>query len=182
MSANGETSGYEVPSIWLPSLYAGAGVGLLSGLPYIEDVNKACCALVIGCGFLASFLYSKHCRAAGAPFSPGRGALVGLFAGVVHGVVSSVVSSIVLHFSGGFQKVLDKVDEAMASNPQAAEMAGKVMDFLETIGPFGIFVISLVFAVIAGAIFATIGGLIGGAVFKIQPDLESEMPEQPPLD
>ena len=59
------------PSMLKPTLIGGGVAGLLGGLPLIGAINACCCALIIGGGFLAAFLYSKECQGVGAEFRAG---------------------------------------------------------------------------------------------------------------
>ncbi len=78
------------PSMLKPTLIAGVITGVVASIPVLGDVTMMmCCAPVIGCGFLASYLYSKDCRGTGAPFRAGRGALVGWVSGVWFTLISS---------------------------------------------------------------------------------------------
>ena len=50
-----------------PSLIAGAAFGAASGIPLLNCANLACCALAIGGGFLASYLWLKQAGPMAAP-------------------------------------------------------------------------------------------------------------------
>ena len=159
----------SAPSIWMPALIGGGIFGLLSGIPFVGALNCACCSLVIASGFVAAFLYSKECRKSNVEFRAGSGAKVGLMAGLVHGVVWTAVS-------GVFQAIFDseasfeEAIEQIRSNPQIPpEMADNFVRLFEFLSSAGILVFLFLFLAL-GVIFATIGGLIGGAAFKVEPE------------
>ena len=155
----------KAPSMLMPALIAGGSFGFVSGLPLS---NCACCLWAAGAGFLAAFLYSKNCKSSGAQFDTGKGGVVGLLAGTVFGIVGAVVNSVFSLLTGGLD--IDSMREAinanpMISDPQAAEQA---IQIFESVGPmFFIMVFALIWIVI-GVLFAALGGLIGGAVFKVE--------------
>lgn len=166
----------QQPSMLGPVLIAGGAFGFLSGLPFVGALNCLCCALVVACGFVAAYLYSKPCKDAGVRFAAGNGALVGLVAGLVHGVVATVIGGIAQLASGGaeWQQAIDQIEQVGQMDPQAIET---ITRFMESTGPFVLALIGLLFWFVMGAIFATIGGAIGGAVFKHEPP-----PPQPVYD
>jgi hypothetical protein len=170
----------QTPSIWMPSLIAGGVFGVLSGMPLIGALNCACCALVIGCGVLAAFLYSRSCREAGVGFRPGRGALVGLAAGLFHALAATVISTIANLIVGDFERSLEQMQQFMPPDPEAAEAVERMVEIMESLGPIGMFFIGLIFWVVLSSIFATIGGLIGGALFKVEIEPEAPLPGTPP--
>ena len=57
----------QAPSMLKPALISGVAFGVAGSIPVVNWINCACCALIIGCGFFAAFLYSKDSRAAGFP-------------------------------------------------------------------------------------------------------------------
>jgi hypothetical protein len=58
----------QAPSMLKPALISGVAFGVAGAIPFVSALNCFCCALVIGSGMLASFLYSKESRAAGHRF------------------------------------------------------------------------------------------------------------------
>jgi hypothetical protein len=165
----------QAPSMLKPTLIGGMVFGLIGGLPFISMLNCACCSLVIGGGFLASYLYSKECRREGAGFRPGGGALVGLVAGLFYAIAQTVVDGI-------FKKIMPQPDpqqivdmlEQFEMPPESIDMA---MKFMEGAGTFMGMVFLFFLVLLVAAVFSTIGGLIGGAVFKVTP--EAKPPEAP---
>ena len=80
------------PSKTVPILAGGLFLGALSAIPPISFLNCACCILVIGGGFLASYLYMKDYPSDQPRVTYGDGALLGLLAGLFGAVVDTVIS------------------------------------------------------------------------------------------
>ena len=172
----------QAPSMLKPVLISGLAFGVAGGLPFIGAINCFCCALVVGSGMLASFLYSKESSAAGIAFRPGNGATVGLVTGLVCGAVTGVLSTIISRGTAmnDWQEAIEQMQTAGADIPP--ETLDQITAFLETSGP-AVFALGMVFlCLVCGAIFGTIGGLIGGSVFKVepQPPVQEQAPPPPP--
>ena len=150
-----------------PALIGGVALGVLSALPLIGPLGNACCCLwVVGGGMLAANLLQQN-RA--APITPADGLLVGLLAGLI-GAAAHAAISIPLNL------LLGPAERAMAQ--RFIEMAPpEVRDTFERYAgradrPFsiGFFIVAqivgLMFWACVGAIFASIGGVLGSAIFK----------------
>lgn len=164
------------PNLWMPAFIGGGAGGLLSAIPYVDALNCVCCSLVIGSGFLAAFLYSKQFKDSSMTFGAGNGALVGVVAGVFYAVVNGLASWLKARVTGvGFEEAIEEAIAQLESNPQIpAEQLDPIIAFMES---GGVLVVGIVFSVAIALIFATIGGLIGGAVFKVEPSA----PAPPPI-
>jgi hypothetical protein len=162
------------------TLIGGATVGLVAGLPVIGALNYLCCSLFISGGFLAAYLYSRDCQKAGFEFRPGSGAQVGLVSGLFFSVVMSI---------GWFvqMKMVDIDDtlerlEKFNFDPEAVDGAVQLIEYLQS--PLGALVGFFAILLLA-AVFSTLGGLIGGAVFKVEappaaPPTIGQTPPPPP--
>jgi len=170
----------QPPSMLKSALISGAAFGVAGAIPVVNWINCACCALIIGCGFLAAFLYSKECRAAGFAFQPGNGATVGLVSGLFYGVVSGVLGGLINATvgMGDWEEVIEQIEMSGADIDPA--VLDQVSQFMESSGGLMMFLIGLFFALLFGAIFATIGGLIGGSVFKVEPQAPAQEQAPPP--
>ncbi len=155
------------PSMLKATLMGGAAFGFLGAVPLLGALNCACCSLVVGAGFVAAFLYSRDCEKQHAAFSPGSGAIVGLVAGMFYAVTNALASAL-LHLVVGtdFEEVLAQLEDRGVAIPPEAE---PFFDFFTHASP--ILLVSLLFCfwLLVGAVFSTLGGVIGGAVFKVVP-------------
>jgi type IV secretory pathway TrbD component len=169
----------QPPSMLKPALISGVAFGVAGAIPVINFINCACCALIIGCGFLAAYLQSQQCKAAGVEFGSGAGAQVGLLSGLVYGVVSAVLSTLLNAALGvgDIQETLAQMEELGTIDPQVMEQISR---FMESTGPAVLVLFGLFFALLFGAIFATIGGLIGGSVFKAEGGQQPPTAQTPP--
>ena len=146
------------------ALIGGGVFGVLAALPYINMINVVCCALYIGGGVLAAYLYLKdQPPAEKTPY--GDGALVGLIAGAIGGVVTTIVGALVLASGlgpdmGDPGAALDQLDQAGIELPDIVrDMLGGGGISAAMLGT------QLVMNVILYGIFATLGGLVGVAIF-----------------
>ena len=145
------------------ALISGAIFGIASGLPYINAVNIACCALYIGGGILAAYLLMKDLPTAGkAPY--GAGSVAGLLTGVVAGVVATLTLLVTGGITDQAEQVLDSLRMIAG---QGAEIPQGILDMYDTSdGASGaLIVVNLVISVVTGAIAACIGGIVGVAIF-----------------
>jgi hypothetical protein len=150
----------------VPALIAGGSLGFVSGLPI---ANCACCLWAAGAGFLAAFLYSRSCRRDGAAFDAGKGGVVGLIAGAVFGVVGGAMNSVITLLTGGLDP--EAMREAIDANPMISDpdTASQAMQFFESVGPLFLVLLFVLIWLVAGTLLAALGGLIGGAAFKVTP-------------
>ncbi len=169
----------RTPDLLRPTLTAGVIFGAAAAIPFLNFINCACCALIVGCGFFASRLYSGQCRRDGVSFSPGTGAMVGLVAGAFYAMTDSLLETAVRMAIGDpASRVLLSLLESLPSLP--AENRDTIEQMLrqsaEASPTLGSFVMGFFVMVLVAAIFSTIGGLIGGAVYRYSPPPPSAPP------
>ena len=175
----------RAPSMLVPTLIGGTAFGVASALPLVGVFNCACCSLFIGAGVLASYLYSKECRKSGVEFRAGGGALVGLVSGLFYAVSSAVVS--------GLLRLIvptpdpEQMAEMMEQFGLPSETIDTAMRFMQGSTGFMGLILGFFLTLLLAAVFSTIGGLIGGALFKVLPPEtppgdSSEPPPPPPID
>jgi hypothetical protein len=150
-----------------PALIGGLVMGVLSALPIISAGNACCCLWVVSGGAVAAYLFQQNRT---TPLTPADGALVGLLAGLVGALVRFVVSiPIDILVAPMEQAMLQRFLDSGAFPPEAR-------DLLERFGRRGMggayFVLShivgLTFWLFVGAVFSTLGGLLGALIFKKQ--------------
>ena len=142
-----------------PVLVGGLVGGALSALPIVAAGNLCCCLWVVTGGVVAAYLLQQRQP---APITPGDGAMVGLLAGLAGAVVYLAIS----------------VPINILIAPIEREMVTRMMDRLGTMPPefreyanrsgaisvvFTIF--DFVMRLFLGALFSTIGGLLGSVIF-----------------
>lgn len=146
-----------------PALIGGVSLGVASAVPFLNLLNCACCALVIGGGLLGTYLYLKDAPpSAQAPY--GDGALIGLMAGIIGAVVNTILQIPFALFTAGVGLV-PNIEELL----EQADIPEGARGILSALGggglSIGFILIGLVVSLFVYAIFATIGGVIGVAVF-----------------
>lgn len=155
------------PGLLKPALIGGAVFGFLGGAPVVSALNCACCALILGAGFLAAFLQSNEAKSLGLPFTPSNGALVGFVAGIVYGLADTLTATL---SSLLFREVV--MEWVLTALREIDEIPPEVLDLISGQSRLGLaasIALGLIVNVGFGMIFATLGGLIGGAVFKSEP-------------
>ena len=161
-----------------PVLFGGLFIGVLSGLPIIDIGNCCCCLWVIGGGTLTAWLQQRDRP---EPLTLGEGAFGGFLAGiagaVVYLAVAIPVSIVTAPLQRGMMEFL--VDSG-------ADFPPEVLEMLENMGSEGVIVGVLIWFVvmlIAGMIFATLGGLLGVLIFRPSsppPPFQGRFPQGPP--
>jgi hypothetical protein len=165
------------------ALIGGVFLGVTSALPILEWFNCACCVLLIGGGVLASFIYLRDYPTGAAAATYGDGALLGLLTGLIGGIVWTVVEIPLAYFQLEFGRDMGDLAELeeLLNDPDIPPF---VQDFVSgilaggAISPVLIFITLLTHLVMA-AIFATIGGIIGFALFHPKPPAGFQPPADP---
>jgi peptidoglycan/LPS O-acetylase OafA/YrhL len=165
-----------------PALVGGLIAGLLSAIPFVNMVNTCCCAWIVAGGALAAYLYIKNSP---TRVPPADAAQVGLFTGIVAAIVLIVVGvPLGLLFSSSMNEMMVKVFEGLS--PQAGEEMRRQVE-LQQNQPLSqrlaqMFGFSIMNAVVT-IIFATLGGLLGMALFekrRNEPGSTTATPPPPP--
>ena len=146
-------------------------MGVLSALPIVAVGNLCCCLWVIGGGVVAAYLFQQNQT---TPITPEDGALVGLLAGLIGAFVQLVVAIPIGILVAPIERaMLQRMIEIAGTMPP--EMRDAIERYSSTDGQGGIAlmivkqVVGLMFFLVVGAIFSTIGGVLGALVFKKPP-------------
>jgi hypothetical protein len=145
-----------------PVLVGGLVMGVLSALPIISAGNLCCCLWIITGGLVAAYVLQQNQP---APITPGDGALVGLLAGLAGAGIYLVLSIPITFLVAPLQrKVLEGLMErANGIPPEFREYMGGYVG-----GAVGL-MIGFVFMLMTGAVFSTLGGLLGAVFFRKEP-------------
>jgi hypothetical protein len=153
-----------------PVLIGGVVMGVLSALPIVAAGNLCCCLWVISGGAVAAYLFQQNQT---TPITPGDGAVVGLLAGLTGAFVQLVVAIPIGILVAPMERaVLQRVIEVAGTMPP--EMRDAIERYSSTTaeGGFALLIVkqmvSLIVWLVVGAIFSTIGGLLGALVFRKQ--------------
>jgi uncharacterized protein DUF5518 len=151
-----------------PALIGGVVMGVLSALPIISAGNACCCLWVVSGGVVAAYLFQQN-RA--TPITPGDGALVGLLAGFIGALVRAVVAVPVdLMVAPMEQAMLQRFLDMGTFPPEARDMLERFGRPGAAGGAYFVIrhIVGLMFWLCVGAIFSTLGGLLGALIFKKQ--------------
>jgi len=130
------------------ALLGGLIVGVLSAIPFI---NYCCCIWSIGGGVLAAFIYIKG---SSIPVKTGDGAMVGGLAGVVGGIIY-IVLSLPLNILFGMTAMEEQLSRSGVHLPFSGVL---------------LLIVASIIGAIVLAILATVGGVIGVAIFEKRKD------------
>lgn len=145
-----------------PALMGALVIGVLSGLPGVSLGNCCCCAWIVAGGLLAAYLLQSG---ANEPVTLGDGALVGLLAGLFGAFVSLVISVPMRLLTGPFQQRL--LRQIVESQPDLPDNLRQIVDGLDAGGLSVVgAVMTFVMMLVLGAIFSSLGGLLGAFFFK----------------
>src|SRR5205085_11242761 len=121
--------------------------------------NLCCCAWAIAGGIIAAHLYVKSSP---TPVRPGDGAVLGVLAGVVGAVIYLIIGVPLNYVTGNV--MLGMLSNMIASsNP---EQAGQIRVQMASGSSIAGAIINGIIWMVLLIIFATIGGLIGVAIFE----------------
>ena len=164
----------DKPSYVPAALMGGLFLGFFSGVPLLNCLNCACCLMVIGGGLLASFIYLRNYPPSLPQVTYGDGAVLGLLTGLFGTVFWAFIHVSVMflrHLMGISMAGLGALREALANPEIPPEVRAFLQEIVENylaseaITPllliFSIFVIALI-----SIIFASIGSIIGVALFQ----------------
>jgi len=147
------------------AVIGGVVLGILSAIPFVNFVNICCCAWAILGGALAVSMYVKKSP---TPVSMGTGAGIGAIAGLVGAVINLVIGlPLSLATGSAFTALLTGLIARL--NPQSAEAMRQQIEMQNNMGIGERLLLAIPGALIACVlvtIFATIGGLIGVAIFE----------------
>ncbi len=158
------------PNFGQPALIGGVVMGVLSALPLVNVFNACCCGWVICGGVVAAYVLQQNTA---AMITPGDGALVGLLAGLIGAFIAVLVSIPIDILVGPMERAFAERIVDMAGT-----MPPEWRDFLDRYSRrgaegFALFVVGkivgLMFWIVAGSIFSTIGGTLGALLFKKEP-------------
>ena len=135
-------------------------MGVLSGLPLISVGNVCCCLWVISGGVAAAYVLQQG---QADPITPADGAFVGFLSGLAGAVVYLVISLPVEILIGPMEReMMRRFVEGMSGVENFRDYASRA----ELVGtPVRIF-LGFMTMLFVGAVFSTIGGVIGSLIFK----------------
>jgi hypothetical protein len=150
-------------------------MGTLSALPLVNAGNACCCLWVISGGVVAAYLLQQNQP---EPISTGDGAIAGLLAGLCGAVVSFVLSIPITILVGPVERrlILRLLDAGGGLSPESRTIIENPNPIATVLG----LVFAFVMMIFLGAIFSTLGGLLGAAIFRRKPAQPTIAGDAPP--
>jgi hypothetical protein len=164
------------PKKLFPAIFGGLFIGLMSSLPLVSLGNCICCLWIVSGGFLAAYLVQQNHP---SPITTADGALVGFLAGLLGAVFCTIIAVPIEAMMGPLQAQL--LSRVLSSRNDIPPGVREMFENLQTGGAS--FVISAIIRfctmLVLGAIFSTIGGILG-AIFTSRPAPQATLPPTPP--
>ena len=164
------------PNKTQPVLLGGAFIGVLSALPIISVGNLFCCLWIVGGGVIAAYLMQQSHPVA---ISLQDGAVGGFFAGIVGAFVYVIVAVPVQLLMAPIQRRVAQgiLDAAGAIPPELRDL---LEDMSSGVGGAIVGLMFMFFVLLVlGAIFATLGGVVGALMFRRNPQPQTPNPRPP---
>jgi len=138
-------------------------MGVLSALPLISVANLCCCLWVISGGVAAAYVLQQGQP---DPITPADGAFVGFLSGLAGAVVYLIVSLPVDLVIGPLERQMMR---RLMDNMGGAQGFRAYAEQTDLIAAPVRAVVGFVMMLCIGAVFSTIGGVLGALVFKKAP-------------
>jgi len=135
-------------------------MGVLSSLPLISVGNLCCCLWVISGGVAAAYVLQQGQT---APITPADGAFVGFLSGLAGAVVYLIISLPLDIVIGPMEREMVR---RWVENMGGAEGFRDYADRASLIGPPLRAFLGFVMMLFVGAVFSTIGGVLGALMFE----------------
>ncbi len=138
-------------------------MGVLSALPLISVGNLCCCLWVISGGVAAAYVLQQG---QAEPVTPADGAFVGFLSGLLGAVVYLIISLPLDLLIGPMEREMMR---RWVENMGGAEGFRSYADRADLVAAPIRAGVGFLMMLVLGAIFSTIGGLLGALMFKKQP-------------
>jgi hypothetical protein len=165
------------------AFFGGLVMGVLSALPIVNLGNCVCCMWVVIGGVVAAYVLQQN---QSTPISASDGALVGLLAGLIGAVIQTAIDIPISFVVAPFRRqIFDRILDMAGNMPPDLRDAmdrysrGGAPVALAIVGRL----VAIMFLMCIGAVFSTIGGLLGAAIFKkdLPPGTIDVTPTPPPV-
>ncbi len=155
----------QKPDKFLPALYGGIIMGVLSAVPILSFVNCLCCAGIMFGGFMAVSFYKNQLTPEMDPLASSDGMKLGAFAGLFGAIASAILGGLIFLLFGNVSnalvmRMLESTDLLNRMGPEArAQME-------QSMAQQGFSILGVVAGFIICPLFGLLGGLIGYAVYR----------------
>jgi hypothetical protein len=167
---------FEKPGKYRATLIGGLVIGLVTGLPLINILNRCCCCgIVLLCGMASLYIYKQEFTDEMAPLESSDALILGILAGIAGAFIGTAVLVLSRFIFGPVDeklllKVLQRVQEQGSLTPEMSDfVSDKLIKTLEKSIEDGVnigdILSELLFGIILYPIFSMLGGLIGFGIF-----------------
>ncbi len=171
------------PDKFIPALYGGIIIAVISAVPGLNLLYCLCCANVMIGGLMAVYFYKNNLLPENMPLDSSDSIQLGLLAGVFGAVIGSVLSSVIQMILGNVAgEMINKFIDRFGNLPPEFydKFHSKFGSQFEEGLTLGRFILKFVGALIIYPIFGLFGGLIGFSMFRKKQPPISYMPPMPP--
>ena len=172
------------PDKFIPALYGGIIMAVISATPFLNLINCLCCAGLLFGGIMGVFFYKNNFTPDTPPFSAGDCMAVGALAGVVSAFIGTGLSLVFLSIFGNVmgEFIIEALRNSNLSFPEGT------FDEIERIfrsgGSIFFAFVELMQSLVLDTLFGLLGGLIGYSIFKSKQSASGgplpPMPQPPP--
>ena len=155
----------QKPDKFVPAMYGGIIMGVLSATPFLSIVNCLCCAGIMFGGFMSVYFYKKALTDEMEVLTSADGMGLGAFSGLFGAVVSTILSGLFFLMFGNVvnQVIMDMMQSRGILDQMPPEARAQIeQGLIEQ----GFSLIGVVISFIICPLFGLLGGLIGYAVFR----------------
>ncbi len=155
----------QKPDKFMPTLYGGIIMGVLSATPFLSFINCLCCAGFLFGGFMSVYFYNKELTAEMEALSSSDGMALGACAGLWGAAISGIIGGLLFLVFGNIANEAGM--QMMESMGILDQMPPEVLNEVErSMVEQGFSLIGLAAGFIISPLFGLLGGLIGYAVFR----------------
>ncbi len=170
------------PSYLPAALAGGLFLGFFSGIPILNCLNCACCLMVIGGGLVSAYIYLRNYPQSLPQVTYGEGALLGILTGLCGTVFWSFIHFFITFIKGlmGMRMAgMESLREAISSPgvpPEVRELLENIFEnyvFSDSLTPI-LLIFTVIMIAVVSVLFATIGSIVGVALFQKKPLAENQ--------
>lgn len=179
---------FEKPGKQRATIIGGLMIGIVTGLPVLNILNRCCCCgIVLLCGTISLYLYKQEFTDEVPPLESSDALILGILAGIAGAFVGTILLVLGKFIFGPVdEKILLKallwMQQRGALTSDMSDLTDKLIETLKKSIEDGIkigdILSELLFGLILYPIFSMLGGLIGFGIFgKKKPS--APLPTQP---
>ncbi len=167
---------FEKPGKLRATILSGLMIGLVTGLPVINLLNRGCCCgIVLLCGMASLYFYKQEFTDEMAPLESSDALILGILAGMAGAFIGTAVLVLSKIIFGPVDetlllKALQRIQQQESLSPEMSEFVKEKLvktleDSIQEGIKIGNILSELLLGLIVYPIFSMLGGLIGFGIF-----------------